>query len=250
MDEIDNQLINSDSESSVDAPPKTLHERQPATPNLNSEGWLEIGTIVSPQGLGGELRVYSNSDFPERFEQPGQRWLLRPNETEPEPIELLGGRYIPGKKLYVVELAGVEDRNQAEALRGCKLMVPESDRPPLGEDEYHVLDLIGLEVFNQLTGEILGTVVDVIPAGNDLLEVQLSKQPEPVSSAEESEQPKKGEVNRTSKKRKARPKPPKPKTVLIPFVKAIVPIVDLSAGRVEITPPVGLLNLDQAESAE
>jgi ribosomal 30S subunit maturation factor RimM len=55
----------------------------------------------------------------------------------------------------------------------------QSDRPVLGEDEYHVLDLIGLEVFNQLTGENIGTVVDIIPAGNDLLEVQLHQMPTP-----------------------------------------------------------------------
>jgi len=38
------------------------------------------GTITAPQGLDGEVRVYSNSDFPERFEQPGQRWLQRPGD--------------------------------------------------------------------------------------------------------------------------------------------------------------------------
>jgi len=42
--------------------------------------------------------------------------------------------------------------------------VPESDRPCPREDEYHVLDLIGLEVFNQPSGKTLGVVVDVIPA--------------------------------------------------------------------------------------
>jgi 16S rRNA processing protein RimM len=36
--------------------------------NKKSDAWLEIGTIVAPQGLKGELRVYPNSDFPERFE--------------------------------------------------------------------------------------------------------------------------------------------------------------------------------------
>lgn len=56
----------------------------------DAKDWLEIGKIVAPQGLAGEVRVYPNSDFPERFEQPGQRWLLRPGETEPQPIELLG----------------------------------------------------------------------------------------------------------------------------------------------------------------
>lgn len=207
----------------------------------DAEEWLEIGTIVAPQGLEGEVRVYPNSDFPERFEVPGQRWLLRPGETEPQPIELLGGQYIPGKKLYVVELAGVEDRNQAEALRGCRLLVPQSDRPALGEDEYHVLDLIGLEVFNQLTGETLGVVVDIIPAGNDLLEVKLNQSQALIPPGDEPEQPSAEAVTKAGKKRKPQPKSPKPATVLIPFVKAIVPVVDLENGRVEITPPLGLL---------
>lgn len=189
-------------------------------------GWLEIGKIVAAQGLDGEVRVYPNSDFPERFVQPGKRWLLRPGETQPQPIELLGGRYIEGKGLYVVELAGVEDRSGAEDLRGCLLMVPQSDRPLLAEDEYHVLDLFGLEVFMQESGELVGAVVDVIPAGNDLLEVKLHQ----------SFVSDKGQVTKDKGQ----------KTVLIPFVKAIVPVVDLAAKRIEITPPPGLLEINQA----
>lgn len=197
--------------------------------------WLEIGKIVAPQGLDGEVRVYSDSDFPERFEEPGQRWLLCPSESEPQSIELLAGRCI-NKGLYVIELAGVEDRNQAEALRGCLLLVPQSDRPQLGEDEYHVLDLIGLEVFNQLTQELVGTVVNVIPAGNDLLEVKLWQPQSAIPPTDE-------QVT-TGKKRKSQSKSPKPKTVLIPFVKVIAPVVDLQAGRIEITPPPGLLEIE------
>jgi 16S rRNA processing protein RimM len=177
----------------------------------NLEEWLEIGTIVAPQGLKGELRVYPNSDFPERFENPGERWLLPPGKNEPQPIELLTGRHVPGKNLYIVKLAGVEDYNQADALRGCKLMVPQSDRPILGEDEYHVRDLVGLEVFNQLTGELVGVVVDLMAAGNDLLLVRCD------SDAQ--------------------------KEILIPFVKAIAPVVDLDRKRIEINPPPGLLEL-------
>ncbi|MBL1202218.1 MAG: ribosome maturation factor RimM [Nostoc sp. GBBB01] len=184
---------------------------------LMTNDWLEIGKIVAPQGLSGELRVYPDSDFPERFQVPGKRWLLRPGEREPQPIELLAGRYIEGKNLYVIKLAGVENRNQAEELRGCKLMVPASDRPELGEDEYHVLDLIGLEVFMQASGELVGTVVDIIPAGNDLLEVKLHS-----SFTNDKAQ----------------------KTVLIPFVEAIAPVVDLQTGRIEITPPDGLLEIN------
>ncbi len=199
--------------------------------------WLEIGKIVAPQGLNGEVRVYPTTDFPERFEQPGKRWLMRPGATQPETVELLSGQYISGKNLYVVELAGVENRNQAEALRGCVLMVPQSDRPQLGEDEYHVLDLIGLEVFNQLTQEVLGTVVDVLSAGNDLLEVQLAPTAAPTPASSDSIV----EVKKSGKKSK---QSAKPKTVLIPFVKAIAPVVDIENKRVEITPPPGLLEIE------
>ncbi|PLZ90300.1 ribosome maturation factor RimM [Fischerella muscicola] len=186
------------------------------TPLLGN--WIEIGTIVAPQGLRGEMRVYPDSDFPERFEVPGKRWLLRAGETEPQLVELLGGRIVEGKNLYVIKLAGVNDRNQAQELRGCKLLVRASDRPQLGEDEYHVLDLIGLSVFMQESGELVGTVVDVIAAGNDLLEVKLHQQ----QTTDNNQQ----------------------KTVLIPFVKAIAPTVDLEAGRIEITPPPGLLEIN------
>ncbi|MBD2001205.1 ribosome maturation factor RimM [Leptolyngbya sp. FACHB-541] len=170
--------------------------------------WLEVGKIVGVQGLKGEVRVYPNSDFPERFEVPGLRWLLRPEATEPEQIELLSGRYLNGKGLYVLRFEGVSDRTQAEALKNCRLLVPESDRPPLEEGEFHVSDLLGLEVFDQATQVLVGTVVDVFAAGNDLLEVELSES--------------------GSKK-------------LIPFVEEIVPVVDLQQRRVEITPPAGLI---------
>lgn len=72
----------------------------------NLDDWLTIGRIVAPQGLNGELRVYPMSDFPERFLEPGERWLLRSQGTEPEPIQLLSGRFIGGKGLYVLELEG------------------------------------------------------------------------------------------------------------------------------------------------
>ncbi|MFN6487875.1 MULTISPECIES: ribosome maturation factor RimM [unclassified Nostoc] len=219
-------------------PQPVVPTTQSPTPNLDD--WLEIGKIVAPQGLSGELRVYPVSDFPERFEVPGKRWLLCSGDTEPQPIELLAGRYISNKNLYVIKLAGVENCNQAETLRGCTLMVPASDRPQLGEDEYHVLDLIGLEVFMQASGELVGTVVDIIPAGNDLLEVKLH----PSFTTD------KGQMTNTSapfdfaQGKSLSTSDKKQKTVLIPFVEAIAPVVDLKSHRIEITPPPGLLEIN------
>lgn len=182
-----------------------------SVPDLDASEWIEIGKIVGVQGLKGEVRLYPDSDFPERFEQPGKRWLLRPGTTTPESIELISGRYLNGKGLYVLKLKGIDDRDQAEALRDSKLVVPESDRPSLEDDEFHVLDLLDLAVFDQVSQEHIGTVANVIAAGNDLLEVTLN---EPRG---------------------------KTSTVLIPFVKAIVPVVDLEQRRIEITPPSGLI---------
>lgn len=172
--------------------------------------WLEIGKIVAAQGLKGELRVYPDTDFPERFEAPGKRWLLRPGAQEPEMVKLLSGRYIENKGLYVITLAGVTNRDQAEALRDCRLLVSATDRPPLEEGEFHVADLIGLTVFDQATQTQIGIVTDLLTAGNDLLEVELTA----------------GQAG---------------KKVLIPFVEPIVPVVDLAKNRIEITPPAGLI---------
>lgn len=177
-----------------------------------NQDFLEIGTIVAAQGLNGEVRIYPTSDFPERFLKPGQRWLLRPGQTDPQPIKLVKGRYLEGKGLYVVQLADICDRTQAEQLKDCKLLIPASDRPTLAADEFYVADLIGLPVFDQHTQLLIGEVTDIIPAGNDLLQVQRATQ------------------DTTT-----------PKTVLIPFVPAIVPVVDLKQRRIEITPPPGLI---------
>ena len=72
---------------------------------------------------------------------------MRENATQPEEVELVKGRFLEGKNLYVIQLGGVKYRSEAEELRGCKLLVPEGDRPELGEDEYHLMDLVGLPVF-------------------------------------------------------------------------------------------------------
>ncbi len=201
--------------------------------------WLEVGIIVASQGLKGELRVYPDSDFPERFIEPGMRWLQHPDTGEIEAVQLLNGRYVPGKNLYVIQLAGVDNRDRAEELRGYKLLVDKRDRPSLEDDEYHVSDLVNLEVYHQQTGENIGIVIDILSAGNDLLEVQLHQQPviedKPVREL--------SEISRKTKRRKLKLKKNKPFTVLIPFVKDIVPVVDLERGRLEILPPPGLLEL-------
>jgi 16S rRNA processing protein RimM len=178
------------------------------TPLFDREQWLPIGYIVGPQGLKGEVRVYPDTDFPERFETPGRRWLCSPDQSEPQPIELLQGRYLNQKGLYVVRLAGITSREQAEQLRQAVILIQPTDRPILADDEYYLPDLVGLDVILQETQQVIGTVVSLVSAGNDLLEVQLHHSPN---------------------------------KALIPFVKAIVPRVSLADRTLEISPPPGLL---------
>jgi len=198
-----------------------------------SDEWLEVGTIVSPQGLQGEVKVLSLSDFPERFEKKGQRWLRSPKGETPQLVNLKYGRNIPGKNLYIVKLAEINSREQAEALKNYKLLVPIGDRVPLAKDEYHVADLMNLAVYLQETGELVGHVRDIFSTGHDLLEVELIPKliPEVVLNTEEAIAEAEKVVNQ------------KPKTILIPFVITIVPVVDIANKRIEITPPAGLLDL-------
>ena len=173
------------------------------------EDWLSVGKIVGVQGLQGELRVNPASDFPERFTAPGPRWLRSRKESEPTEIQLKKGRQLPGKSLFVVRFEGVENRSAAQTLVGQELLVSADDRPELADGEFHMLDLVGLEARLAADGPALGTVTDLISGGSDLLDIT------------------------TTDDRK----------LLIPFVEAIVPEVQLKGGWLLLTPPPGLLEL-------
>lgn len=170
------------------------------------------------------MRVLSVSDFPERFQKRGIRGIQAPQGGEIREITLLRGRDLPGKNVYVIKLEGVENREQAEALRGYKLWANKLEKPRLQADEYHVSELVNLEVYHHLTGEKIGVVVDILWAGNDILAVQL-------------------EANLASVKKQS-PSADSKATALVPFVKEIVPLVDLKAARIEISPPPGLLEIN------
>jgi 16S rRNA processing protein RimM len=232
--------------------------------------WLEIGKIVAPQGLRGEMRVYPSTDFPQRFLEPGERWILKPGCSDVEATQLTSGRYLEGKGLYVISLDGIITREQAEQLRNSRLWVPEGDRLPLEEGEFHVADLIGLGVYHHTTGDYIGEVINILPAGHDILEVRppfseaqpsggqpsevQSNEPLPTSMAElgEStssppsqapEQPSSSRRHKHHRKKRSKPSRQQPKSILIPFVYDIAPIVDLKHRRIEVLPPQGLIDL-------
>ena len=173
-----------------------------------TDKWINIGKIVAPQGLKGDIRIKPNSDFPERFTKPGKRWIQKANEL-PTEIQLKKGSIIPGKSIYVISVEGISNRNSAEKIIGWNLLIPVDSRPNLRNDEYHYFDLIGLEVRRGTKKTLIGYVTDLIKGGNDLLEIELVEG----------------------------------KKVLVPFVKEIVPEIEIKKKWLLINPPAGLLEL-------
>jgi 16S rRNA processing protein RimM len=235
------------------APTTVLADKTVVADGTAAQDWLRIGRIVGAHGLNGHVKVYAESDFPERFTQPGDRWLQKPN-GEPTLVRITSGRFLEGTKHYLVKVAGIDHRDQAEDLRQAQMMVLASDRLSLAPDEFHVGDLIGLSVVLHLDQSVLGTVTDVFTMGHDMLEVTLAPVAQENAAAEAAEtlKPVADALHPSTRAKAAQKlklqakkqnKQKKPKTLLIPFVKEIVPVVDIAAGRLEITPPPGLLDL-------
>ena len=175
---------------------------------IEKDKWMPIGEIVAPQGLRGDIRIKPSSDFPERFTKPGKRWIQKNNEL-PTEITLRKGTLIPGKSIYILSIEGVSNRSSAEKIIGWNLVIPVNNRPKLNDDEYHYFDLIGLEVRRGPQKTLIGYVTDLIKGGNDLLEIELIEG----------------------------------KKVLVPFVKEIVPKIEIKEKWLLINPPPGLLEL-------
>ena len=178
---------------------------------IDREDWLVIGIITSSHGVAGKLNIKSLSDFKERFTQPGKRWIQK-NDEEPKPYKLISGYQKPGKESYIISLEGIKDRNEADDLKQCKLLVRSNHIPKLKDNEYHLNQLLDLNVKLRLKNEtkIVGKVVDLITESNNLIVIRLIKNK---------------------------------RHVLIPFVKEIVTTIDKKNNFLVIDPPKGLLDL-------
>lgn len=211
-------------------------------------GFTELGTILGPHGVHGEMKIDAATFFgQERLcpPEPLTRHLKMPNRRSPREVTLLAGR-LQTDNIYLVRLEGVRDRDAARKLRGAVLYAREEERPvDLHEGEYLLSDLVGCEVFldeayegdddddddneEDLAGAFVGTVVGIVLAdemcsipglGSDLLEISL-----PRSNVDGVRHSFEDEL------------------VLVPFVKQLVPRVDQDAREIYVDPPPGLLDL-------
>jgi 16S rRNA processing protein RimM len=121
-----------------------------------------IGKVVGVFGLKGILKVWPDTDFPERFDE-GRTVLI-----EGEPYDIIETRW--HKQQVRIRVKGITKIGQAEALVGASVTVPADDVPTLEEGQYMIDDVIGVEVFDE-SGKRLGTVDQVVRGAQDLYEV-------------------------------------------------------------------------------
>ena len=178
---------------------------------INKNEWLVVGLITSCHGINGQVKVKSLSDFEERFSKPGIRWLQKENET-PFKIELISGFKQPGKETFIVKFLGINTRDHAERFKKYKILVKTNEFPKLQNEEFHLLQLIDLQVKTLENDQlkVIGKVIDLDNEKNNLLIIELFKNH---------------------------------KTVLVPFVNEIVPLIDIKNNFLIINPPKGLLEL-------
>jgi 16S rRNA processing protein RimM len=166
---------------------------------------LVVGRIAKAHGVSGEVAVDVHTDNPDVRFAIGVTLDTEPLERGPLTVER--ARWHAGRLL--VGFRSVSDRSAAEELRGTMLVVDSATSGHTGDaDDFWDHDLIGL-LAETADGRSLGPVTDVLhPPGPDLLSIDVEGQ-----------------------------------DVLVPFVAAIVPVVDVAAGRIVVDPPEGLLDL-------
>lgn len=178
----------------------------PFAPFMTPSRLILVAVIGAPHGVRGEIRLKT---YTERPETVGTIGALTDADGR-RRFEITAFRLLKDD-MAVIRLAGVADRTAAEALKGTRLFVRREQLPPPQEDEVYVADLVGLHVETE-AGAVVGTVRGVANyGGGDLLEVA----------------------------------PPTGDTLLVPFLRAFVPVVDIAGGRVVITEAA--IALDEAD---
>ncbi len=169
-----------------------------------------IGAIAGPQGVRGGMRVKAFTSEPDAVAGYGPVT----DETGKRRFELRITGHSRG--LPVVKIAGVEDRDAAQALKGTRLYVARSALPETEENEYYHADLVGLEA-EDTEGQPLGAVIAVHEFGaGDIVEIEH----------------------------------PDGRTSMVPFTRAAAPVVDIEGGRIVLDPPPGLLDRDDGEDSD
>jgi len=169
--------------------------------------YLQVGQIVKPHGVNGELGIICLTERPDLRFIPGTELLAGPRESALQPVVIESVR--PYRQGFLVCFDGVTDRDRAEAMRGWGLYIGADEAAETEEDAWYHHELIGLAVVRE-DGTPAGQVESVMEMpGQDLLEV----------------------------------KRPDGRSFMVPMVAEFVLAVDLDAGRLTVRLPEGLEEL-------
>ncbi|MCP4964899.1 MAG: ribosome maturation factor RimM [bacterium] len=172
-----------------------------STPSGSSDQSIKIGYVRRAHGIKGAVIVRPLTDDPSRF-AVGE--VLATDRTEPSSVTVSTSQ--PHKDGLLVGFEGIRDRNQSEALRGLSFFIDPQERRDLEDDEYWPEQLVGLSMVDG-EGRGLGEVVEVITgAAQDRLRVQADSE-----------------------------------FFEVPFVAAIVSVVDVAGGVVVVDLPDGMV---------
>ena len=131
---------------------------------------MPIGQVVGAHGVAGAVKVHFY-DTGHRTISTGQPLTLMPPHGTQTDYAVEWAR--PHKRNYLVGLKGVNDRDQAQALSGSRVVVNRADLPDLEDDTFYWADLIGMDVYT-IADRYLGQIKTIIPTGsNDVYVVSL-----------------------------------------------------------------------------
>ncbi|MFO7612111.1 MAG: ribosome maturation factor RimM [Clostridia bacterium] len=162
---------------------------------------FEIGIIAGANGLKGEVKIFPCSGSPGNLAD--QKYFLADGNPVAVEYSRIQGKFIVSK------LEGVDDRDEAEGMKGTVLGIKRENAAPLADDEYYMEDLIGCIVYED--GRKLGTVGDILETGgNDVYSVIDDEGGE----------------------------------ILVPAIKQVVVKIDVDGRRIEVRLPEGLMDDD------
>jgi 16S rRNA processing protein RimM len=134
------------------------------TPPINVQ-YLQLGDILRPHGVHGEMRVRVLTAYPERLPKL-KRVYLGVSPTDPKPTPYTVARVRFDRQYALLTLKEVNDRDAADLLRGLSLLVAITDAVPLEEGEVYLFQVIGMRAVTE-DGQDLGEVIDVAETGGN-----------------------------------------------------------------------------------
>ena len=169
------------------------------------EQYFSVGTIVNTQGLKGEVRVISVTDFAkERYKKGSVLTLFQDGKA---PIELTVKSHRKHKNFDLLTFEGKDRIEDVEIYKGGTLKITSEAMHDLGEEEFYFHEIIGLEMKLE-SGESLGKVKEILPLGSNDVWV----------------------VKREGKK-----------DLLLPYIKDVIKEVNVAEGYAVATPLEGML---------